>query len=286
MLAWGVCEPPLSSSFDILAAHFFNCRHSLHFVNRLPSKNNANRTGSDSQSTLAQWLQTPQGKMVVQREQLRINAQLARATVLMPGRIIYQSRHWFLKEQFEGERVIEFHTAEPREGNDWPLPPEPVDLLLLPHEFELSDQPQAVLRWADTVLDDKGWLIITGFKPAGLLAMLFGQRMGKGWSRNRVSGSMLRLWLTEAGYKVIEHENWSYSKALDAQRSGLLGRLPQWLLPKYHGYLVAARKIDLPGTPMAARWKGLSSNRLSIAGGATASRDTAVPRNSIINKKV
>ncbi len=224
--------------------------------------------------------------MVLQREQLRINAQLARATVLMPGRVIYQSRRWFDKNQFEGEQVIELHTAEPRAGNDWPLPPEPVDLLLLPHEFELTNQPQAVLRWADTVLNDKGWLIITGFKPVGLLAMLFGRRMGKSWSRNRVSGSMLRLWLTEAGYKVIEHENWSYAKALDAQRSGLLSRLPQWLRPKYHGYLVAARKVDLPGTPMTARWKGLSRGRLNMAGGAAASRESNAPFNSSMNEKV
>lgn len=220
-------------------------------MNRPPSNN------EDLASSIAEWKESVEGVAVLEREHQRINSQLQRATVLMPQLVIYQLRPWFEQCRLQTVGVSQLITSEPAEKGEWPLPPEPVDLLLLPHEFEVGGQPEALLRWADTVLEDNGWLVITGFKPVGLVNALLGRRMGKPWSRNLVSGSMLRLWLVESGYRIIESETWSYNKEAVAAQSRF-GWLPGWLQPKHQGYLVAARKINLPGTSLRSEWQGLS----------------------------
>jgi len=228
-------------------------------------KNTPNNSPVTSQR-IADWLLGDEGQAVLQREHERVRAQLKRATIVMPCETVFQPRCWFAEEQLRGHGALKLYTATRPPADDyWPLPPERVDLLLLPHEFELTDDPHALLRWADSVLVENGWLMITGFKPAGLLAWLFGGKMGKGWSEQSVTGSMLRLWLNEGGYKVVDQEKWPYANLLPRQLPTILGLSLRWLealLPKRraYGYLLVARKIVVPVMPTRSKWPAIADS--------------------------
>ncbi|WP_245901344.1 class I SAM-dependent methyltransferase [Simplicispira suum] len=79
-----------------------------------------------------------------------------------------------------------------------PFPESSIDLLLLPHTLELSEDPHAALREAARVLVPEGRLVISGLNPVSLWALRQGrarmcQRFGHG-----------RLFLPDVG-EVIGH---------------------------------------------------------------------------------
>ena len=73
-----------------------------------------------------------------------------------------------------------------------PFKSDSMDLLLLVHALEASDDPRAVLREAARVLRPEGRLLVVGFNPWSLLAVSGGAPWRRGW----LSVSRLKDWLT------------------------------------------------------------------------------------------
>ena len=96
-----------------------------------------------------------------------------------------------------------------------------------------------------------------------------GSKMGKGWSEQSVTGSMLRLWLSESGYKVVDQEKWPYANLLPRQLPTVLGLSLRWLealLPKRraYGYLLVARKIIVPVMPSRSKWPAIADSFMPV----------------------
>jgi SAM-dependent methyltransferase len=125
---------------------------------------------------LADWLETPAGRYVRQWEQQKINAMVANAfgyhavQVGLPGWNLLEANRIPHKVQAE---VCTGPSATQAPGV-WlepeylPFDEQSIDLLILPHVLECSNNPHQVLREAERVLVPEGRVVISGFNPWSL----------------------------------------------------------------------------------------------------------------------
>ena len=127
---------------------------------------------------LAGWLQTPAGQYVQNWEQKKANGMVANAFGYHAVQV--GLAHWDL---LEANRIPhKIHTGygtplrvpEPgrsivlAEPEQLPFDSQSIDLLILPHVLECSNNPHQVLREAERVLVPEGRLVISGFNPLSL----------------------------------------------------------------------------------------------------------------------
>jgi SAM-dependent methyltransferase len=95
-----------------------------------------------------------------------------------------------------------------------------MDLVVLPHALEFSENPHAILREAHRILMPEGRLVITAFNPNSLwgLAQWFNQRREFPWRGRFVSVHRLRDWLSLLDFEVAGGRFWAYAPPLQSQR--------------------------------------------------------------------
>ncbi|MFA5627879.1 MAG: methyltransferase domain-containing protein [Thiohalomonadaceae bacterium] len=144
-----------------------------------------------------------------------------------------------------------------------PLATESVDLVLLPHVVEFTDDPHAVLREAERVLIAEGYVLVLGFNPWslwGLWRLLFRWRRRAPWCGRFLSPWRMQDWLSLLGFKTVALHHIYYRPPLS--QPGFLQRLQffeSWgrhLWPVFGGvYLMVAKKRVLTLTPIRPRWR-------------------------------
>lgn len=98
-----------------------------------------------------------------------------------------------------------------------------LDLVLLPHVLEFSAHPHRVLREVERVLVPEGSVVISGFNPLSLwgLRRLIARRGAEApWSGHYRSAMRIRDWLNLLGFEIQESRFGCYAPPL---------RTPQWL---------------------------------------------------------
>ncbi|MBC7609364.1 MAG: class I SAM-dependent methyltransferase [Polaromonas sp.] len=109
-----------------------------------------------------------------------------------------------------------------------PFPENSLDLVVLPHTLELSDDPHATLREVERVLVPEGRVVISGLNPASLWGMRqrrahFYQHMGWGDLFLPEAGDFigywrLRDWLRLLSFEVESARFGCYKPALTSQK--------------------------------------------------------------------
>lgn len=135
-----------------------------------------------------------------------------------------------------------------------PFAAKSVDACLLAHTLSWCSDPHSLLREADRVLIDDGWLILSGFNPlslVGLMKLVPVKRRRVPYNSRMFS--MLRLldWLSLLNYEVVHNGRF---QVLPWSKQG--GKLLSTHLPALGCMqLIVARKrtIPLTLTPMKAR---------------------------------
>lgn len=126
---------------------------------------------------LAEWLNTPPGQYVQAWEQKQINGMVA--NVFGYHAIQIGLPHWDLLQanriSFKGcTHVALDESARARQGvvvaepENLPFDTQSIDLLILPHVLECSNDPHQILREAERVLMPEGRVVISGFNPWSL----------------------------------------------------------------------------------------------------------------------
>jgi len=95
-----------------------------------------------------------------------------------------------------------------------------VDIVLLPHVLEASDDPHGVLRELDRILRSDGHVVILGFNPVslwGLRHLLSRRRFPPGF-RRLISEHRLRDWLRLLNFSV-DHSSFHYFSAPSLRHS-------------------------------------------------------------------
>lgn len=90
-------------------------------------------------------------------------------------------------------------------GHELPLETQSIDLALLPHVLEFSEDPHAVIREIDRVMRPEGRLVLLGFNPWslwGLRSTLGTGRDQYPWNGRFVSLLRVKDWLSLLGFDV------------------------------------------------------------------------------------
>ena len=157
---------------------------------------------------LAEWLTTPLGRYLIQREQAYYDREVAdifgfNALQLgLPQCDLLRNNRMPLRLCAAREDTARLR-ADP---GFLPVASQSIDLVLLPHVLEFSDHPHQILRETERILMPEGQLIISGFNPFSLWGMarhLPGFR--DALPRNRKFISLLRIkdWLELLGLEVV-----------------------------------------------------------------------------------
>lgn len=165
---------------------------------------------TDCKSTaksLSEWFATEQGDYVLEREQIyfdRTVNDIFGYNALQLG----LSEHDLLRNS----RIPLRFTGADQSGAGVRMCPDELsiasgslDLVILPHVLEFSEQPHAILREVERVLMPEGSLIISGFNPHSLWGLHRTLARGRGypWCGHFIALSRLKDWLALLGFDVV-----------------------------------------------------------------------------------
>ncbi|MCE9684665.1 class I SAM-dependent methyltransferase [Shewanella sp. AS16] len=141
-----------------------------------------------------------------------------------------------------------------------PLQHASMDAVLMSLLLEFEADPYRILRETDRVLISGGYLLIVGLNPlspAFIGKLLPKHRDELPWSGRFFLPSRVRDWLGLLGYQVVCDERLLYHSLLgEFQDSGFWQQtLEAWLPSAGSLYLIVARKLETPLTPIADRRK-------------------------------
>ncbi|MBX3681611.1 MAG: methyltransferase domain-containing protein [Thauera sp.] len=173
---------------------------------------------------LEEWLQTPQGRYLLDWEQDgldRLVADIFGYHAVQLG----LSGFDLLRANRMPRRIDCGPQGRDLRCSEYELPfaTGSLDLVLLPHVLEFSAHPHRVLREVERVLVPEGSVVISGFNPLSLwgLRRLIARRDAEApWSGHYRSAMRIRDWLNLLGFEIQESRFGCYAPPL---------RTPQWL---------------------------------------------------------
>lgn len=128
---------------------------------------------------LAEWFQTPPGQYALAWERDQIDALVADVFGFQAWQVGLAELDLLRANRMPFKGCIGTEMPTPEAARRWqgcvvaepealPFQSQTIDLLVLPHAFECTDDPHRVLREAERVLVPEGRLIISGFNPWSL----------------------------------------------------------------------------------------------------------------------
>ncbi|MDH5648937.1 MAG: class I SAM-dependent methyltransferase [Gammaproteobacteria bacterium] len=145
-----------------------------------------------------------------------------------------------------------------------PFESKSVDLVILPHTLDFTEQPRQVLREVHRVLSPEGHVIILGFNPMsawGLWRLIARYRSAMPWRGNFLKLSRIKDWLDLLDFELAQGRMLYYRPPL--QKSRFRDRLAflekigdRWWPMGAAVYMVVAKKRVLGMTPLQPSWYG------------------------------
>lgn len=155
----------------------------------------------------ADWLQTPQGRYVLDWEQAKLDNLLADIFGFNALQLGFPQID-FLRANRMPFRFACCGTGGVAVSSDphhLPFATNSLDLVVLPHILEFDANPHQILREVDRVLVPEGSTVVTGFNPFslwGLRRLLAGRRGAAPWQGHYLSVSRLRDWFALLGHET------------------------------------------------------------------------------------
>ncbi len=158
-------------------------------------------------TTLADWLSSPLGRYVLERERAYFDQTVAdifgfyALQIGLPeAPLLAQSRipsRWTLDYDPPAEVIADPHYL--------PFGENSIDLIVMPHALEFTDDPHLMLREAYRVIRPEGQIVIAGFNPFSLFGAkrYFGREQTPPWNGNFIALYRVKDWLTLLGFDVV-----------------------------------------------------------------------------------
>ena len=154
----------------------------------------------------AAWLQTPLGQYLLARERAYIDKTVAdifgynALQIGLPGLDLLQANRMPLRAIVNRGDGADLRA----DGAELPVVSASIDLVLLPHVLEFSENPHQILREVERVLLPDGHLVVTCFNPMSLWGMRhsFGKRDAYPWRGRFIHLLRLKDWLALLGFEM------------------------------------------------------------------------------------
>ena len=227
-------------------------------------------------ASLASWYETPLGESVLASQQQVLNDELAcmfgyhlmQLSVVPYHRLSESSRinHCFsLAPAVVPSAKISTALCDVQgiaELDALPLADESIDVTILHHVLEFSDNPHQVLKEAARVTVPRGHIIIFAFNPfsvmgvAQLLAQFYSSKPI--WRRRALRAARLHDWLEFLDFSCLGVRYLSQNLPINHSRylshSGFIDRWLGKSLPFGSTFCIVARKDKVGLTPMKPEW--------------------------------
>lgn len=172
--------------------------------------------------SLSEWFASEQGDYVLAREQDYFDRTVADI-------FGFNAVQLGLPEQdfLRNNRIPLRFTAGNQSGNavrlvctELPFDSDSLDLVLLPHVLEFSDDPHQIIREVERVLMPGGNLIISGFNPRSLwgLRRMLGKKEDYPWNGQFITLSRMKDWLALLGFEVVGGRFAAYAPPLNHRK--------------------------------------------------------------------
>jgi SAM-dependent methyltransferase len=153
------------------------------------------------------WLETPLGEYLKRREQAYFDETVAdifgfhalqiglpECPLLAQSRIVSK---WSLDYDPPADIIADPHGL--------PFAENTIDLIVMPHALEFTDDPHLMLREAWRVIRPDGQIVIAGFNPFSLFGAkrYFGRQQTPPWNGNFIALYRMKDWLTLLGFDVV-----------------------------------------------------------------------------------
>ena len=171
---------------------------------------------------LADWLKTPLGEYLLKRELALFETAIADIFGFHALQIGLPA-HDFLR----GSRITAKHVLDLDEPAHLyadpaylPFSENSMDLVVLPHVLEFTDNPHAILREAYRVLRPEGQMVLSGFNPVSLwgIKRYFGREQTQPWNGNFVGLYRMKDWLSLLGFEVMNGKLDCYVPACSSEK--------------------------------------------------------------------
>ena len=170
-----------------------------------------------------------------------------------------------------GERERDFVSGTPEH---LPIATDCLDVVLLPHTLEFTENPHQVLREVDRILIPEGHVVVLGFNPWSiwfLWYLVLGWRGKPPWCGRFIRQARLNDWLELLGFDIVSSRRYFYRPPLTnktiMKRLRFLDRLcSRWCPNLGAGYIVVARKRVATLTPIRQSWVSKALKTPGLAG--------------------
>lgn len=230
---------------------------------------------------IERWMDSPLGQILMQTEQHEVN----KAVTSLFGYHLLQignvgDNHLFHESRIKHKVVLDLYNAplsDPyshlqAEAEALPFASDSLDVVLLPHTLEFSDEPHQILREVQRVLIGEGHIVIISFNPWslwGIWKRCVSWRDQPPWNGRFFSQSRIKDWLELLGFELITAKSCflrpPIQHAKTMNRIAFVEKLAAAITPFLGAVsiIVAKKKVEM-ATPIKMQWK---HRRHNIAAG-------------------
>ncbi|MES2626986.1 MAG: methyltransferase domain-containing protein [Pseudomonadota bacterium] len=243
------------------------------------NRNNISSFNSAAYEEMNAWLSTPLGEKMLATERKIVEAMLSRRFgyhLLQLGcaeLLLHDSSPMGHKFSFCAfPQTTTCHSAIAR-GDEIPLGSESVDLVLLHHALDFSDQQHQLLREVSRILIAGGHVVIVGFNPLSSWGirnkLLWWKRQKAPWHASLLSTLRLTDWLKLLDFQVDHIKYGCYTFPVNSpaviRYSSFMESLADRLnWPTGGIYVIVARKQVIPVTPIQLQRRHLNMHGLGM----------------------
>lgn len=150
---------------------------------------------------------------------------------------------------------------------DWSLRNDSVDVLVLPHILEYSQNPHAILREAERVVLPNGHIVILGFNPVscfGLCRVIMGLTEKMPWQGHYYHPVRIRDWLKLLGFELVKTQYAVFAPPIQHEKtlralSFMESAGNNFLAPLGGVYMMVARKLTVTPNVIKPQWNSKAS---------------------------
>ena len=181
-----------------------------------------NGTGELHSHLLADWLGSPLGAYLLARETAYFETAIADIFGFHALQIGLPAHDFLHGSRIAAKHVLDLDEPAHLYADPAYLPfaENSIDLVVLPHVLEFTDNPHAILREAYRVLRPEGQLVISGFNPFSLwgIKRYFGREQSQPWNGNFVGLYRMKDWLSLLGFEVTGGKLDCYAPACSTEK--------------------------------------------------------------------